>query len=67
MLKNLKILQKKALSSYRCYSSESITYEEYIRQIRLLDNEIDRLELKLFKLHLQDTFPFEITSSSPLH
>lgn len=63
MLKTLKRLQRKSLITYTHYSNKKITYKEYIKQIRLLDNEIDRLELKIFRFYLGDTFPFEITSS----
>lgn len=67
MLEQLKTLQRESTLLYLNYRNGIINHNQYKKQIRVLDNEIDRLELKIFKSYLQDTFPFEITSSQHPH
>ncbi len=48
---------------YYQYQESEITMDEYIKQIRPLDKEIDKNELESLKQYLQGTLAFEKPSS----
>ena len=62
MNKTLKDLRVKSMNLYHSYRSGIYTLEEYLKQIKPLDDAIDELELQALNHHLQDTPASEISS-----
>lgn len=67
MSHKLKILKQKSMSIYLEYRCEHIKLDEYLREIKPLDEEIDKLELQTLSYYLEDNPVFEISSLKQIH
>ena len=65
-MSNLLNLKIKSMQLYFQYKNNSITLDDYLEQIKLLDDKIDILEIKTLRCYLKGTPVFEKSFSSLL-
>ena len=61
-MQSLVTLRIKSMQLYFKYKDGSLTLEDYLEKIKLLDGKIDDLELKVLSCYLQDNLVFEKSS-----
>ena len=61
---NLANLKLKSMQLYFQYKNGYISLEDYIKQIKPLDDKVDSLEIQTLSCYLGDNLVFEKSSSS---